>query len=675
MISRPDNLQPPPATGDLKMLAELTDHDLRLPAAGSVGSSESIRAWIGTGTGIESDGLILDPRMTSDPGFAEVLASARLRRPRMLIDAEPGLSADGEADLSLRLTRMIGQRFGESIRILPFYTESGDGAVRRLVSGMIRAVGAVEVAASSTSEPPDLLLFVVLPGTSPAGHQRLIDGIRLTIGRDVQVAIADLTTDHESKKRLFADLRHERWIDRLAAIAGSDPAFTRNDANTAARAIAQAVLFLTGIRSLRDDYDRLHRIDHARARLLLARCLSDYVYPLAVRGDLRDATPSEFERLASARLMPLASELFNEQFRRNIHATRLVTGDRARFEISLLQQLRLRFSSRDSVGGRPEILPSIHLAALVWPGTINRDGSGWEIKNDELDQRLRDRWREVPWERFAAGATRVEVTFRDAPRNATDSPEGYRIRSRLTRSTRRIEIFTTTDPGRSHAINRLARLGAGGELARDFDLSESPQFSERGIVDDRGGEWSLRERLDLIELLGRLRMNRYVLVLTPDEPAIDAESITQLRQRAERVFVSLTVVEKLPAGSRQLAQSAPCLVPVADPASILPTASARETNSVLIQPTGPPYSTWLRLASAAELAWNPASYRRERAAEYLLVGEEPEIIAKLRPLLPVAADCETGKPVSLSPVAANLIPRNGRRFLSLLRGELRQIAR
>lgn len=667
------------ASNNLKLLAELTDHSLQTTPYGARQSERTIADFIKTASSIENDGVIFDPRIGADPRFLQVLATLRRHRPRLAIDTEQSIFNDSEADLSIRLTRMICRRLGESIRILPFYTESGGASIRLQVSRMIAAVGGIEVAAGDRlNAPPDLLLFVVLPGTTPTGHQRLIDGIRLTIGSNTRVAIADLTNDRESRARLFAALRHERWVDRLAALAGSDTSTGRSDDNTTARAISQAVLFLAGYRSLRDDEDRLYRIDRSRVRLLFARCLEDYVYPLNVRPLIltqiqEGVAIADIENEATARLLPQANALFNEQFRRNIHATRLVNGGRTSFEISILQQLRLRFSSGAVNNSRLEILPSIHLATLSWPWRQNRDQSRWEVKNDDLDVRLRDWWHQIPWESFAVGSEKVEVTFRDEPRGVAGSLEGYHIRSRKSRSMRRIEIFAATDQSRSYAISQLARLGASGSLAQDLEVSESPRFVERGVVEDRGGEWSLQERVDLISLLGRLRMNRYVLVVPPTETTISAESVALLQDAAKRAFVNLTVVQSPPAGVAALApfSALPCLAPVKDLPSITPPPGTGAAGSVLLHLAGPPYTSWLRLASAAELLWDPEHYRRDLSAHYLLVGEDADTIQKFRQVFPDLADCQPG--LKLPPSALAASPRNGRRVLSLLRGELQQL--
>ena len=662
--------EPGSGFGDLKTLAELADHDLQLAPGGPQSSPESILEWIRINSGIETDGLIVDPEIAGTERVDDTLAMVRRQRPYLPIDSARDPATGIEAGLSLRLARMISHRLGESARILPFYTEAGHGSVRQTISRMIEQVGAAEIRPDDrASGPPDLLLFVVLPGTTSAGHERLVDGVRRSLGRNIRVAIADLTTDRASKERLFALLRQERWIDRLAGIAGSDPERLERTGDAAARAIAQAVLFTASIHSLRDDENQLGRIDRARARLLLIRCLREFSYPLHVRPSLSGVGPSEIERLARTQLESLAVELFNEQFRRNLHTTRLVTGRQVQFEISLLQQVRFRFSAKDTALAAPEIFPTIHLAVTVAPAQSGRE---WEVTNDALDQRVRERWTQIPWGRYETGAKRVLVTFRGAPADAVDSPEGYRLRFRLNRKTPRVDISATTDRARVYALNRLARLGAGGNLTADIDLTESPQFAERGIVDDRGGEWSLRERIDLINLLGRLRMNRYVLVMPEGLPRITADSLARLQQAAERAFVDLTVADKIPPDTRKFTPEnvAPCFAPVRGLASVPLATVAEASRSMLVQPAGPAYSTWLRIASIAELAWNPAGYRAERSAEYLLAGEGPEINERFRPLVGVGDDCVPGKLPALA--ITDMIPGNGRRTLSLLRGELLQ---
>jgi hypothetical protein len=179
-------------------------------------------------------------------------------------------------------------------------------------------------------------------------------------------------------------------LDRLASYASSDPGNESHDGvpdgmnegqtrEAVNRALAQAVIHFTAMKSLRNDLDRVHRIDRAQVTLLFNRYLEDWGYHLIVRPILDEyvqkqlkAAPDKLganteaaEKFAFAQLQPVADTLFEEQFRRNSHVILLNSGERAQFRISLLQRLLMRFESRKT--SEPEIKQSIH---TFYEGTL-----------------------------------------------------------------------------------------------------------------------------------------------------------------------------------------------------------------------------------------------------------------------------------------------------------------
>jgi hypothetical protein len=132
------------------------------------------------------------------------------------------------------------------------------------------------------------------------------------------------------------------------------------------------VIHFTAMKALRNDVDRIHRIDRAQVTLLFTRYLEDWGYNLIVLPKLDEyvqkqlkAPPDKLgqhveaaEKFAFAQLQPIADELFEEQFRRNSHAILLTNGERAQFRISLLQRLLVRLDSQKT--SEPEIKQSIH---------------------------------------------------------------------------------------------------------------------------------------------------------------------------------------------------------------------------------------------------------------------------------------------------------------------------
>ncbi len=256
----------------------------------------------------------------------------------------------------------------------------------------------------------------------------------------------------------------------------------------------------------------------------------------------------ELERQALPRLQAKAEPIFNSQFKRNVHAILLSTGERAQFEIRLLQRLRLRLRRPDPSAGRlaAEIRPSIHLVYLGnLPPADSPSTATWELTNDELDRRLADRWERIPWMKFKMDAETVRMTVRvtaSAPfATLPRAEQGFQIRSRRSRSTRQIEITALTEEGAFYALDKLEEMGYAGLLERDFQLTETPAAAERGILDDWRGRWSRRARLDLMAFLGRHRMNRYYFLPDWELGEANAEALSDLRRAAEANFVRLFV--------------------------------------------------------------------------------------------------------------------------------------
>ena len=141
------------------------------------------------------------------------------------------------------------------------------------------------------------------------------------------------------------------------------------------------MIFFAAIKSLRNDIDRIHRIERNQINMLFSRILEDSAFHWTVRAQLDEfvrqklkADPAQLgdktvaaEKFTHEALQKLAAELFDEQFRRNTHAVLMNSGTRVQFRVSLLQGLQVRFSTRKT--SEPEIRQHIH---TFFDGYLNR---------------------------------------------------------------------------------------------------------------------------------------------------------------------------------------------------------------------------------------------------------------------------------------------------------------
>jgi hypothetical protein len=317
---------------------------------------------------------------------------------RVAFDDDPGTGA------AILIARLMAHRYGAAPKILPVYsskegyqsTESRDTIpLNQSVNAKIKLAGGVLPVQDSEGPPSvDLVLFVHTPQTLEPQRAAFAKTISQTIERGARVILVDLARTKAAKDALLAELRNQKQLDRLAAYAsselagelGSEPApnstpnsapdstpNTVNDSTreAASRALAQAVVHFTAMKSLRNDLDRVFRIDRAQVALLFTRYLRDWAYNLTVRPKLdafvrqQKADPNRPEDAAERaekftfdQLQPIAQQLFDEQFRRNTHAVLLNNGERAEFRISLLQRLQIRLSSLKT--SEAEIKQTIH---------------------------------------------------------------------------------------------------------------------------------------------------------------------------------------------------------------------------------------------------------------------------------------------------------------------------
>jgi hypothetical protein len=279
------------------------------------------------------------------------------------------------------LARFLAQRLGRLPKILPVYSSAearrsdnehdSISLDQSLLSKIKLSGGAVLPPNPETAPQVDVLLFVHSPNTSEEQRSALVLNVLQTIDSGVRIAFVDASESLQAKETMLAELRKHKLLGKLTTYA-SAPLEETADRATLNRALAHAVIFFSAIKSLRSDIDRVHRIERAQINWLFSRILEDWAYQQIVRPRLEDfvrqqlkADPAELgdkvervEKFVYDELQSPASELFDEQFRRNAHAVLLNSGTRIQFRVSLLQRLQVRMSTRNTA--EPELRQNIH---------------------------------------------------------------------------------------------------------------------------------------------------------------------------------------------------------------------------------------------------------------------------------------------------------------------------
>lgn len=311
------------------------------------------------------------------------IARARLIGEAATLNAEDRIAFDDNINsaASTLLARFLTQRLGRSPKILPVYS-SAEGRrseksrdslpLDQSIATKIKLFAGAMLPPNSESAPQvDVLLFVHTPDTSEEQRTALAMTVLQTIDSGVRVAFVDVSESAKTKEAMLAELRGHKLLGKLTSYAS---AFSDESSNRATlnRALAHTVIFFAAIKSLRNDIDRVHRIERHQINLLFSRILEDWAYNLIVRQQLDEfvrqqlkANPTELgeqtesaEKFTYDALQQHANDLFNEQFRRNSHAVLMNSGTRVQFRVSLLQRLQVRFSTRNTT--EPEFRQNIH---------------------------------------------------------------------------------------------------------------------------------------------------------------------------------------------------------------------------------------------------------------------------------------------------------------------------
>lgn len=401
---RPSSLQQP------RMVARVADHDLILPPGRAMGDAEKLIEWAKNIDYGEVKGVVVS--LDAIEQRLELIEWMRKRAPNIPIYGFTSSGLRGETEIKLfdylltggetgrsekaaaetepdaasatLVARLLNQRFGFTPKFLPLYSSARGGtSIQRTISERIALVGAAELRSiNDATRSASILLFVHSPQTTDQERATLVESLANAINKSYRVALLDLSESKAAKEGLLTELRRRKLLDHVIAYASADLTEGAGAAAQAtARVLTHAASLLVAIRFLRDDVDRVGRIDRAHVNLLFKSYLSDWAYALEIRPKLETfvreqlkadparlgANTERAEEFARREIRALAEELFKDQFKDNAHAILLNSGERAQFVLRFVQTLQLRLPSQKI--SEAEIQPVVY---LVYIGAIQQ---------------------------------------------------------------------------------------------------------------------------------------------------------------------------------------------------------------------------------------------------------------------------------------------------------------
>jgi hypothetical protein len=377
------------------MIAQVADYDVITPPRELLGDGsqaidlDGVIDWVKRQDSKQLKGVIvaLDPFISPTTTVQvnqrlQLLNWLRQQNPDVLIygfasQSHPALSAFVFDDLVLAppatdsahllLARFLQRVHQRPIKILPLTSAEVSAATVKALTEMITAVGGQLV----TTGKADIFLFLHTPNTDATKLANFTNTLVNTAASGYYVALADVSGNPES---LLTVLRERKQLDLLQAYAAA-PELREGSgkvlAHCAARLIAAKVLRP----SL--DLEQLRRAERAQVELMLTRYLEDWAYASNLRARLEQHVKSELkadparlgvateqaEAFANAELKRVADDLFRTQFRYNLHSVLLGNGQRADFQVEMLQLFKARFPLQriDEL----ELNLSVYLSLLV----------------------------------------------------------------------------------------------------------------------------------------------------------------------------------------------------------------------------------------------------------------------------------------------------------------------
>lgn len=378
-----------------RMVARIADYDVIVPPRELLGEGavkmniEGVLTWIKSQDFAQINGVIIsldamlensaEPKQRKEQ--LDIINWMRAQKPNLTIygfaqKATPELSAyefddlqiDDDPDLApLLVARFLNRKYERPPKVFPIAATDYPPELLKALQKKIAITGAQLV----TSGKADLFLFILPPNTDEAKRTSFVDALAQTITSGYYVALADLSG---KPGQLLNTLWARKQLDLLQSYSAStrpDIAFGKTLAQLSTRLLAAKVL------QMHLDENQLNRAERSQVELLLSRYLEDSGYQAIVRPRLetyiREELHADPQKLGAAteraqafllnEMQTVANELFNQQFKYNVHSVRVRDGFHIDFQVAILQRFKVQLPLQRTDEIELEI--GIHMPTLV----------------------------------------------------------------------------------------------------------------------------------------------------------------------------------------------------------------------------------------------------------------------------------------------------------------------
>ena len=357
-----------------RAFARIADYDVLYPSREILSNENDLMAWVKSQNLAQIDGVIIGFTAGQEAQRIEIINWLRQQKAELPIYGFANKSTDAlskivfddliiddspKASAQLLVAKFLNRTYQRVPQLIVRFSSE---AINPVKASLVKQADSTGVKLINTGKP-DVFLFVLADATDEAKFSTLFEVVTRTVAAGYYVAVVDLSSNPD---RLMTQLRERKLLDLLNAYAAStspETAFGNVLTQISARLISAKVL------RLKMTEEQLQRGERAQVEMMLMRYIEDWGYATVVKPKLEtylkepNISAEQAEEFLKNNLQTLGNQLFDQQFRRNIHSVMLASGQRAPFIVSLLQRLSAHFTEPGKIN-EIEVEVGVHLIPM-----------------------------------------------------------------------------------------------------------------------------------------------------------------------------------------------------------------------------------------------------------------------------------------------------------------------